>query len=83
MHLARLLGQDLLPATSRTYQRLVSIQRIMHKVALSQLSLDKIVLEPEELAFVSRLAETSPLNDSAILFRLAKELANHRLTDYS
>jgi hypothetical protein len=77
--LARLLGDT----SARTFNRLITLQRVLEKIAFNQLYLDTLGLTEEELEFLEELAGMPlPSDGRKRLRRLMKETSNTRLTDY-
>ncbi|HEV8405941.1 MAG TPA: hypothetical protein VGQ13_08545 [Nitrososphaera sp.] len=77
--LARLLGDT----SARTFNRLITLQRVLEKIAFNQLYLDTLGLTEEELEFLEELAGMPlPSDGRKRLRRFMKETSNTRLTDY-
>jgi len=78
--LARALGSN---TDGRIYGRLVAIERIMQKLAFSQIYFEHLGLAEEELEFLQAITGMrAPPDGRKRLSKLAKETANAKLTDY-
>jgi hypothetical protein len=81
--LARLLAaHGDIEIASRAHTRLAMLERLLQKLAFSQLYYENLSLEEEELEFLHRLAGVCIPNNRKMITRLIKETVNNKLTDY-